>query len=149
PIFLGVSFETRWEGGQALPITQAQLAAGRSFTDYLRKKWDILPEMGVAPGPTSMPPKQPLTGPPLDWPRGFPFEAFGLRNQYARVVPSVELFGFEYDDRFLNVLGEPWLGVREAETALLAEATARDLTVADVRREKQQLFDRWLADQTR
>jgi N-acetylmuramoyl-L-alanine amidase len=34
--FLGVSFETRWEGGRALPITQAQLAAGRSLTEYLR-----------------------------------------------------------------------------------------------------------------
>jgi hypothetical protein len=147
--FLGVSFETRWEGGQALPITQAQLAAGRSLTDYLRKKWAIAPEMCVAHGLTSMNPKKHLIGHHLDWSRGFPFEAFGLPNQYARVVPSVELFGFEYDDRFLNVLGEPWLGVREAETALLTEATARSLTVADVRREKQQLFDRWLAEQTR
>ena len=67
----------------------------------------------------------------------------------SRVVPSVALFGFEYDEPFLTVLGEPWLGVREAETALAAEATARGLTVADVRREKQQLFDRWLAEQTR
>jgi hypothetical protein len=147
--FLGVSFETRWEGGQALPITQAQLEAGRSLTDYLRKKWDIAPEMCVAHGLTSMNPKKHLIGHHLDWSRGFPFEAFGLPNQYARVVPSVELFGFEYDDRFLNVLGEPWLGVREAETALLTEATTRGVTVADVRREKQELFDRGLGEQTR
>jgi hypothetical protein len=147
--FLGVSFETRWEGGQALPITQAQLAAGRSLTDYLRKKWDIEPDMCVAHGLTSMNPKKHLIGHHLDWSRGFPFEAFGLPNQYARVVPSVALFGFEYDEPFLTVLGEPWPGVREAERALAAEATARGLAVADVRREKQQLFDRWLAEQTR
>ena len=29
--FFGVSFETRWEGGRALPITRAQLEAGRSL----------------------------------------------------------------------------------------------------------------------
>jgi hypothetical protein len=147
--FLGVSFETRWEGGQALPITQAQLAAGRSLTDYLRQKWSIAADMCVAHGLTSMNPKKHLIGHHLDWSRGFPFEAFGLPNQYSRVVPSVALFGFEYDEPFLTVLGEPWLGVREAETALAAEATARGLTLADVRREKQQLFDRWLAEQTR
>ena len=37
--FLGVSFETRWEGGRALPITAAQLSAGRNLTDWLRQKW--------------------------------------------------------------------------------------------------------------
>jgi hypothetical protein len=147
--FFGVSFETRWEGGRALPITQAQLAAGRNLTDYLRKKWEIAPEMCVAHGLTSMNPKKHLIGHHLDWSRGFPFEAFGLPDQYARVVPSVALFGFDYDEPFLTVLGEPWLGVREAERALGAEATRRGLTVADVRREKQQLFDRWLAEQTR
>jgi len=147
--FLGVSFETRWEGGQALPITQAQLAAGRALTDYLRKKWDIAPDMCVAHGLTSMNPKKHLIGHHLDWSRGFPFEAFGLPNQYARVVPSVALFGFEYDEPFLTVLGEPWLGVREAEAALQEEAATRGMTVADVRQEKQQLFDRWLAEQTR
>ncbi len=147
--FLGVSFETRWEGGQALPITQAQLAAGRTLTDYLRKKWEIAPDMCVAHGLTSMNPKKHLIGHHMDWSRGFPFEAFGLPNQYARVVPSVALFGFEYDEPFLNVLGEPWLGVREAEAALQAEAATRGIAVADVRREKQLLFDRWLAEQTR
>jgi hypothetical protein len=43
--FLGVSFETRWEGGRALPITEAQLATGRSLTEYLRQRWDIAGEM--------------------------------------------------------------------------------------------------------
>ena len=39
--FLGVSFETRWEGGQALPITQAQFATGRNLTDFLRQRYEI------------------------------------------------------------------------------------------------------------
>ena len=41
--FLGVSFETRWEGGRALPITQAQLEAGRNLSDFLRQRYEIRP----------------------------------------------------------------------------------------------------------
>lgn len=147
--FLGVSFETRWEGGKALPITQAQLAAGRALTDYLRKKWEIPADMCVAHGLTSMNPKKHLIGHHLDWSRGFPWDAFGLPDQYLRIAPSVALFGFEYDEPFLTVLGRPWAGVSDAERTLAAEAATRGLSLADVRREKQERFDRWLAEQTR
>jgi hypothetical protein len=147
--FVGVCFETRWEGGKALPITQAQLAAGRALTDYLRKKWEIPPDMCVAHGLTSMNPKKHLIGHHLDWSRGFPWDAFGLPDQYLRVAPSVALFGFEYDDLFLSVLGRPWPGVSDAERILASEAATRGVTLTEVRRQKQDLYDRWLAEQTR
>jgi hypothetical protein len=127
--FLGVSFETRWEGGRALPITQAQLAAGRNLSDLLRKKYDIVPAMCVTHGLTSVNPRKHLIGHHMDWARGFPFEVFGLPDQYARVSPSVELFGFGYDDDFTKVMGEPWPGVRDAEAALAREAARQGLTV--------------------
>lgn len=147
--FLGVSFETRWEGGRALPITQAQLAAGRNLTDYLRKRWQIAADMCVTHGLISLNPKKHLIGHHLDWARGFPFDAFGLPNQYERVAPTVTLFGLGYDDQFTSVMGEPWAGVREAERLLTEEATRRGKTVAEVRRERQEKFDRWLAEQTK
>ena len=147
--FLGVSFETRWEGGRALPITQAQFAAGRNLADWLRQRWEIPADMCVAHGLTSVNPKKHLIGHHMDWARGFPFEAFGLPNQYQTQPASVSLFGFGYDEDFLKVLGEPWAGVRQAEVALTEQAASQGKTVDQVRRERQALYDLWLSEQAR
>jgi hypothetical protein len=142
--FLGVSFETRWEGAKALPITQAQLAAGRNLSDYLRQRYQIVPEMCVTHGLTSVNPRKRLIGHHMDWARGFPFAAFGLPDQYQREAPSVALFGFDYDDDFLKVLDEPWPGVRRAEETLAREAARARKDVEDLRYEKQTGYDRWM-----
>lgn len=147
--FFGVSFESRWEGGRVLPITVAQLTAGRNLTDYLRNRYRIPPEMCVTHGLTSINPKKHLIGHHVDWARGFPFEAFGLPNQYTRPAPSVAVFGFGYDDEFLKVMSEPWAGVREAERQLAAEAARQGQTVDALRSEGQELYDRWHKEQTR
>jgi hypothetical protein len=147
--FLGVSFETRWEGGRALPITQAQLAAGRGLAEYLRARYEIPAEMCVTHGLTSVNPQKRLIGHHLDWARGFPFEAFGLPDQYAVADPSVSLFGFGYDEGFVKVMGEPWPGVRQAERELAEEAARTGLTLSDVVRQKQELYDRWVQAQNR
>jgi hypothetical protein len=147
--FLGICFETRWEGGRALPITAAQLAAGRGLTDYLRKRYDIPPDMCVGHGVVSVNAKRHLVGHHLDWARGFPFDAFGLPDQYARPLPSVAIFGFGYDQPFLDTMGEPWKGIREAEHILAGEAAARGLTEDEVRRERQRIYDAWMAEQAR
>jgi N-acetylmuramoyl-L-alanine amidase-like protein len=145
--FLGISFETRWEGGKALPITQAQLAAGRNLSDALRQRYRIVPEMCVTHGLTSVNPKKRLIGHHMDWARGFPFEAFGLPDQYRRPAPSVALFGFDYDDDFLKVLDDPWPGVHAAEALLAAEARRARRDVEDVRSDKQAAYDRWIEKQ--
>jgi hypothetical protein len=145
--FLGVSFETRWEGGKALPITQAQFAAGRNLADSLRQRYSIAPEMCVTHGLTSVNPTKRLIGHHMDWARGFPFEAFGLPDQYRRKAPSVAIFGFDYDDDFLKVLDEPWPGVRVAEAELAAEARRQHRDVEDLRYEKQTAYDRWIEKQ--
>lgn len=143
---IGVAFETRWEGGRALPITRAQLEAGRSLTDYLRDKWSISPDMCVTHGLASVNSHRHLIGHHLDWARGFPFGAFGLPDQYARASPAVALFGFAYDEPFLEVMGEPWPGVRVAERALEQEADAASVSLGDVRRQRQRAYDVWLAE---
>src|SRR5262249_42641281 len=113
--FLGICFETRWEGGRALPITAAQLAAGRNLTELLRQRYDIAPDMCVSHGLASVNAKKHLIGHHVDWARGFPWDAFGLPNQYTRPAPSVAVFGFTYDDEFLKKMSEPARGVKEAE----------------------------------
>ena len=147
--FLGVAFESRWEGGKALPITQAQLAAGRNLTDYLRQRYAIAASMCVAHGLASVNPKKHLIGHHMDWSRGFPWAAFGLPDQYQTVAPAVSLFGFGYDTDFLKVLAEPWEGVRGGERRLSGEAARRGVTVDEVRRERQGLYDFWIAAQTK
>jgi len=146
---IGICFETRWEGGRALPITRAQLEAGRRLTDYLRDKWSIAPDMCVTHGLVSVNPRRHLIGHHVDWARGFPFEAFGLPDLYDRPSPAVALFGFDYDEQFLAVMGQPWPGVPSAERELAEEAARTGQTVADVRKERSERYDRWLARHTR
>jgi hypothetical protein len=141
--FLGVSFESRWEGGRTLPITRAQLIAGRNLTHYLRQRFAIPPEMCVTHGLASISPKRGLIGYHLDWARGFPFAAFGLPDLYAQPPPSVALFGFNYDSEFLRVVGERWPGLVIAEGQLAAEARERSMTIDDLRRQRQAEYHRW------
>jgi hypothetical protein len=147
--FLGICFESRWEGGRALPITAAQLSAGRSLTEYLRQRFSIPGEMCVSHGLTSVNARSHLVGEHLDWARGFPFDAFGLPDQYTRRAPSVAAFGFTYDEGFLKVMGKPWPGIEDAELSLAQDARAAGKTVDEVRRERQGLYDRWLLEQAR
>jgi hypothetical protein len=144
--FLGVSFESRWEGGHSLPITRAQLIAGRNLTNYLRQRFAIAPEMCVTHGLTSVSPRQGLIGYHRDWARGFPFEAFGLPDLYAVPPPSVALFGFGHDQEFMRAIGAPWPGLAAAEQALTDEARQRALPLEAVRRERQALYHKWSTD---
>lgn len=143
--FLGVSFESRWEGGRTLPITRAQLIAGRNLTNYLRQRFSIAPEMCVTHGLVSVSPKRGLIGYHLDWARGFPFEAFGLPDLYGQVLPSVTLFGFNYDSEFLRTVGERWPGLIAAEQQLASEARERSISLDELRRERQAVYRRWRA----
>lgn len=141
--FLGVSFESRWEGGRTLPITRAQLIAGRNLTHYLRQRFAIAPEMCVTHGLASISPKRGLIGYHLDWARGFPFAAFGLPDLYAQPTPSVALFGFNYDSEFLRTVGERWPGLIAAERQLADEARQRATSINDLRQERQAEYRRW------
>jgi hypothetical protein len=146
---IGVSFETRWEGGRALPITRAQLETGRSLTDYLRQKWSIEPAMCVTHGLASVNPRKHLIGHHVDWARGFPFAAFSLPDQYAVPSPAVALFGFDHDEVFATSVGEPWPGVAQAERQIAAEAATQGLPPETLRRERTDLYDRWFAEQAK
>ena len=141
--FLGVSFESRWEGGRTLPITRAQLIAGRNLTHYLRQRFSIAPEMCVTHGLASVSPKRGLIGYHLDWARGFPFAAFGLPDLYSQPPPSVALFGFNYDSEFLRTVGERWPGLVAAERQLANDARERSISLEDLRRERQAEYRRW------
>jgi hypothetical protein len=147
--FLGVCFESRWDGGRALPITQAQLQAGRQLTDYLRQRWKLAADMCVTHGLVSVNPQKHLIGHHVDWARGFPFEAFGLPDHYARPSPAVALFGFGYDDDFLAIMGQPWEGVHAAERGLADDAQRAGCAVAELRARLRARYHEWLGEQAR
>ena len=148
--FIGVCFETRWEGGRALPITQAQLASGLALTEHLRLRYEIAPQMCVTHGLTSVNSREHLIGHHVDWARGFPFGAFGLPNAYDVPSPAVLEFGFHYDDEFLaKMQGEPWPGVASAEQALVAEARQTGESIEALRLRKRAMYDRWILEQTK
>ena len=136
--FLGVSFETRWEGGRALPITQAQFLAGRNLSDYLRARWDIAADMCVAHGLTSVNPKKHLIGHHVDWARGFPFEAFGLPDRLpAMRLPALdELAGLARKSPLLATVARlaGWAGPRGAIASRKGSAITVPIPRRNVRR---------------
>jgi hypothetical protein len=141
--FLGVSFESRWERGEVLPITRAQLIAGRNLTNYLRQRFAIAPEMCATHGLASVSPKQHLIGYHTDWARGFPFAAFGLPDQYALPPASIALFGFSYGDDLQQSVGDGWPGLATADAALMQEAVDKGVTVEVLRAERHALYAAW------
>lgn len=141
--FVGVSFESRWEGGRTLPITRAQLIAGRNLTNYLRQRFAIAPDMCVTHGLASVSPRRHLIGYHRDWARGFPFEAFGLPDLYAQPTPSVAVFGFEYDSAFLRAVGEPWPGLTAARESFAEAARQAGVSVDALREERRALYRQW------
>jgi hypothetical protein len=141
--FIGVSFESRWEGSRTLPITRAQLIAGRNLTNYLRQRFAIAPDMCVTHGLASVSPLRHLIGYHRDWARGFPFEAFGLPDLYAQPTPSVALFGFGYDAAFLRAVGEPWPGLTTARESFAEAARQAGVSIDALREERRALYLEW------
>lgn len=152
--FIGISFESRWQAtpeespeGRALPITRAQLIAGRNLTNFLRQRFAIAPEMCVTHGLTSIAPRQFLIGYHRDWATGFPFAAFGLPDQYSQPPASVTVFGFGHDDDFLRAVGKLNPGLITAERMLTTEAQSRGISLDALRQERRALYQKWRAQQ--
>ena len=106
-------------GGRAGAADHARAARGGAQPHRLppAQVVDRSPRCASTHGLASVNSKKHLIGHHLDWARGFPFEAFGLPDQYRRPSPAVALFGFGYDEQFLAVMGEPWPGVRRGRAA--------------------------------
>ena len=122
--FFGVSFESRFAPEGPLPLTEAQLQAGRLLTEHLMTRYDIDPRLCVAHGIVSVNPKTRKIGHHVDWAKNFPFKTFGLPDAYDVEPASVRLFGFGYDGDLEKAIGTPWPGVFKAE-AELHEGCAR------------------------
>jgi hypothetical protein len=123
--FLGISFEG--QTGAVDEVTQAQVAAGKVLTEMLRSKYGIATENCVTHAQVSVNPQNMRIGAHTDWAGKFPFAGVGLPDNYSIPLPSLYLFGFEYDTVFLQMTGTRWRGLDLAELQVARQAAAEGL----------------------
>jgi hypothetical protein len=146
--FLSVAFESQTEAVN--PLNPAQLHAARILTEMLRSRFKLDAANFVTHAQVSVNPANMRIGYHTDWATGFPFRELGLPDNYAQDVPSVALFGFEYDDTFLNALGGlPWAGLAGADLAIGRAAEAARLSPTQYRKALQQRYRRIINAQSR
>ncbi len=145
--FLGVALETRTEPGATPGLTPAQTHATRMLTEMLRHKHRIAAVNCLTHAQVSVNPRNMRIGNHVDWAGGFPFAPAGLPDNYALPLPSLELFGFEYDSTFIRASGESLLqGMLAAEQRLGREALESGMTPASLRGQRRDRYQRALAE---
>lgn len=140
--FLGVAFEgqTRAEDGRP-SINPAQVRAARLLTELLRWRYKIAARNCVTHAMISVNPRNFRIGYHTDWAGDFPFLELGLTDNYARPLPSMFAFGFNYDPAFVGATGfRLWQAAALGEERLRQDAYIRGVTPADYRKELQTRF---------
>jgi hypothetical protein len=127
--FLGVSFETQTLPGQMVAaLNPAQVRSAVMLTEMLRSRYGIAAGNCITHAQVSVNPSNMRVGYHTDWASSFPFEQLGLPDNYARPLPAIAVFGFEYDSNFVNRTGmRMYEGVQLAEQALREHAAAAHL----------------------
>jgi len=120
--FLGVALETLRNPSGATPAekgaTASQLRSARLLTEWLRQEYRISTRNSTAHEMVSVNPDNMLIGYHTDWSGQFPFDAVGLPDNYRESLPSIAVWGFDYDEFFLaRIGGRLWPGIRGAEGA--------------------------------
>ena len=123
--FIGVSFEG--QTGAVDEVTQAQVSAGKVLTEMLRSRYGIATEDCVTHAQVSVNPQNMRIGAHTDWAGKFPFAGVGLPDNYSLPLPSLSVFGFEYDSVFLKMTGTRWHGLDAAELQVARQAAAEGL----------------------
>jgi hypothetical protein len=135
--FLGVAFEMR--AGES--ATGAQRHAGRLLAAMLRSAYGIPDGNCVTHAQVSVNPDNLRIGYHTDWGGGFPFADLGLAIGYSAPIAAVDVFGFVYDEHFLEAIGgRPWVGLLAAEQQILIDAGAHGMTGPRYRTVLQQQF---------
>jgi len=145
--FLGISFEAGTEPGQVeSTVSPAQIHSAAMLTQMLRDRYGIPSIDCVTHAQVSVNPENMRGGYHTDWASSFPFGQLGLPDNYARPLPALTAFGFEYDNTFLRWAGARLsAGVELAEEELGRNAMASGLTPASLRKILQHRYRARLA----
>ena len=129
--FLAVSFEARTQGDGGALVTDAQKLSAKLLTDMLRNKYHISTGNLVTHGQVSVNPENYGIGYHTDFGGEFPFVELGLPDNYQLPPPSMTLFGFNYDETYLEAMGDRVVpGLAKAEDMLNSQAKAQGITPA-------------------
>lgn len=135
-VFLGIAFEAQSAAADTdeSRVTEAQIHSARILTAMLRSRYGIPAANCVTHAQVSVNPSNMRIGYHTDWAANFPFRAMGLPDNYARPLPSVLAFGFQYDSVFVKLMGEhAWPGLQAAEGAVESAAEAAHVTTQQYR----------------
>ncbi|MDQ6698846.1 MAG: N-acetylmuramoyl-L-alanine amidase, partial [Acidobacteriota bacterium] len=127
--FIGISFEAQTGASSLSAVNDAQIHAGQVLTQMLRSVYGIAEADCVTHAQVSVNPAKMFIGYHTDWASSFPFREIGLSEGYANPIAGVSVFGFRYDNGFLQAIGgRPWQGLVSAEKQLIQEAAALGMT---------------------
>jgi hypothetical protein len=128
-----VAFEADSQTNQE-PISASQVHAATLLTGMLRSKYNLPAENCVTHAQVSVNPSNMRIGWHTDWGHAFPFADIGLPDNYEIPNPALYMFGFEYDQGYVNSTGP---GIRKglaiAQELTFASAAARGMTLAGYR----------------
>lgn len=133
--FLGIAFEAQTRPQDGIEtISQAQQHSGRILTEMLRSKYLIPGENCVTHAQVSVNPHNRRIGAHTDWAVGFPFGSMGLPDNYALPVPSITVFGFEFDTHYVSQSeARLWKGLLLSQEELRQGAAQKHMTLSQYR----------------
>jgi hypothetical protein len=138
--FLSIAFESQTDAAGAL--SAAQVHAAKVLTDMLRGRFSIAARNCVTHAQVSVNPSNWRIGYHTDWASGFPFAELGLPDNYQQVLPSMFLFGFDYDEAFIAAAGRPWTGLTATNRLMEEQARAGGLSLTTYRQRLQEKYRR-------
>jgi hypothetical protein len=129
--FLGVSFEAQTRDiNQGLYLSPSQIHSGHLLVEMLVSKHNIPLSNCVTHAQVSVDPDTMTIGHHTDGSGDFPFQELGIPDNYSLPIPSLFLFGFNYDARFLTLSGTRMLkGLISADERLRREAELQHLPI--------------------
>ena len=129
--FLGVSFEAHTRDlNEGVYLNASQIHSGNLLVEMLVSKYDIPLTNCVTHAQVSVDPNSMTIGYHTDGSGNFPFQELGIPNNYELPVPSLYLFGFDFDSHFLKFAGtRMWKGLLLADERLRREADLRRLSI--------------------
>jgi hypothetical protein len=141
--FLGISFEAHTQDlYEGFYLTPSQIHSGHLLAGMLVNKYKIPLHNCITHAQVSVDPQNMTIGYHTDGSGNFPFQQMGLPNNYELPIPSLYLFGFDFDSRFLTLTGTRiWKGLLSADERLRREADSQHLSIGqhkEILRERYQ-----------